>query len=428
MSRKENGCVPKLRFPEFGGEWENMPIGDLLREKLRPIAMDDETDYSLVTVKRRYGGIVSRGVLKGSSILVKSQFLLHENDFLISKRQIVHNACGVVPKEFEGSIVSNEYSILKPRNNCDIAFINYFSQQPIVSQSFLQSSIGIVIEKMLFNLNYWLKKRFLFPTLPEQQKIAACLTSLDSLISMESQKLDSLKEHKKGLMQNLFPAEGETVPKLRFPEFRRAGEWKATKLDKVVSYENGKAHENDIAETGKFVVVNSKFISTEGEVRKYTDHGFCIANAGDVLMVLSDVPNGRAIAKCYLVVSENCFTVNQRICKLTPKKIIGKMLFYTVNRNPYFLAFDDGIKQTNLRKEEVLECPIFLPPLPEQQKISSTLTSLDNLITAQTQKIEALKSHKKGLMQQLFPAATSGYKSEIHHPALSGHPSKKGGE
>ena len=121
-------------------------------------------------------------------------------------------------------------------------------------------------------------------------------------------------------------------------------------------------------------------------------------------MVLSDVPNGRAIAKCYFVESDDIYTVNQRICRIQPTNVNGRFLFYLLDRNPYFLDFDDGIKQTNLRKEDVLGCPLSCPPLQdEQQCIADCLTSLDVLITAEAQKLETLKTHKKGLMQQLFP-------------------------
>lgn len=167
--------------------------------------MDDEMEYALVTVKRRYGGVVSRKILKGKEIRVKSQFLIGGNDFLISKRQIVHDACGLVPAKLAGSIVSNEYSVLTAKIGCDIEFFNYFTQQPCVSDSFLQSSVGIVIEKMLFNLDWWLKLAFLFPSFAEQQRIAACLSSLDTWLSWQAQKLDCLKRHKQGLMQQLFP-------------------------------------------------------------------------------------------------------------------------------------------------------------------------------------------------------------------------------
>lgn len=195
------------------------------------------------------------------------------------------------------------------------------------------------------------------------------------------------------------------VPKLRFPEFRKSGEWEEKKLGEVADYENGKAHEQDIVESGKYIVVNSKFISSDSEVKKYTNTAFCIARKNDILMVLSDVPNGKAISKCYIVDENNLYTVNQRICKITPRKALGSMLFYRLNRNPYFLSFDDGVKQTNLRNEDVLNCPIVIPrDLEEQQKIADCLSSLDELIAGEGKKIELLKLHKKGLMQGLFPS------------------------
>lgn len=205
---REGKTRPRLRFPEFrkGPAWASIQIGDMLEEHARLIEMDDAEEYSLVTVKRRYGGVVARERLTGRSIKVKSQFIVKTNDFLISKRQIVHDACGLVPKDLDGSIVSNEYSVLMPKKGCDIAFFNYFSQQSAVSASFLQSSVGIVIEKMLFKLNAWLKLRFLFPSIDEQREIAKCLSFLDAQIIAESNQLAALKTHKQGLMQQLFPA------------------------------------------------------------------------------------------------------------------------------------------------------------------------------------------------------------------------------
>lgn len=205
---REGENQPHLRFSEFqkNAKWKIKKLSALLTGTPRPITMDDETQYSLVTVKRRYGGVVSREILKGKDIKVKSQFLVKADDFLISKRQIVHNACGLVPEELDGSIVSNEYSVLTPSRGCDVRFFNYFAQQPSVSQSFMQASVGIVIEKMLFNLDYWLNREFFFPGFEEQQRIADCLTSLDTLITTATQKLETLKTHKKGLMQQLFPS------------------------------------------------------------------------------------------------------------------------------------------------------------------------------------------------------------------------------
>ncbi|VVE43943.1 hypothetical protein PEP31012_04333 [Pandoraea eparura] len=208
---REGETVPRLRFPEFQGDegWKEYPVSAMLEEVLRPVKMDDDEDYTLVTVKRRYGGIVLREFLRGRNILVKSQFRIRKNDFLISKRQIVHCACGLVPEDYDGAIVSNEYTILKSRKNCDIGFFSYFSQQPIVSRSFLECSDGIVIEKMLFKPEQWLKKTFLFPGLQEQKKIAGCLSSLDELIAANDQNIETLKIHKNGLMRQLFPVPDE---------------------------------------------------------------------------------------------------------------------------------------------------------------------------------------------------------------------------
>lgn len=202
--------APRLRFPEFvKAAWESKTLGSLVSDTERPIVMDDETEYALVTVKRRYGGVVARKVLKGKAISVKSQFLIAADDFLVSKRQIVHDACGLVPAELAGSIVSNEYSVLTAKNGCDIHFFNYFTQQPCVSDSFLQSSAGIVIEKMLFKLDWWLKLAFPFPSSAEQRRIAACFSSLDAGLASQAQRLDGLKRHKQGLLQQLFPSLGE---------------------------------------------------------------------------------------------------------------------------------------------------------------------------------------------------------------------------
>lgn len=194
------------------------------------------------------------------------------------------------------------------------------------------------------------------------------------------------------------------IPELRFPEFTDDGDWKKLVINQVANYENGKAHEQNIVEEGAYVVVNSKFISSDGKVRKYTDNANCLANKDDILMVLSDVPNGKAIAKCFYVEENNKFTVNQRICKITATKVNSRILYYVLNRNSYLLSFDDGVKQTNLRNEDVLNCPVVLPKNPkEQSKISEFISSLDEVIEAHIQRLDLLNDHKRGLMQNLFP-------------------------
>jgi len=304
--------------------------------------------------------------------------------------------------EIEGCIYDGWFVLREYEEHFNKAFLLQLLNSEHLQKQYKRLSAGGIVQNISSEIVY--KTILAHTSFSEQQKIAACLSSLDEVITAESQKLEVLKDHKKGLLQNLLPQAGETVPKFRFKEFVDSGEWKETTLTQVADYENGKAHEQDIADDGEFIVVNSKFISQDGEVKKFANTAFLPATKGDVLMVLSDIPNGKAIAKCFFVEEDNRYTVNQRICRITPRDINSKILYYLLNRNQYFLAFDDGVKQTNLRKDDVLNCPLLIPEdTKEQDKIADTLSSVDDLIKAQIEKVEALQLHKKGLLQGLFP-------------------------
>lgn len=406
--REKQKLVPKLRFPEFreAGEWSKEKLGAVATLHKGKGISKAEIVANGVQPCIRYGelytiyGETIHETASSTNVDASELFLSKKNDVIIpasgeTKIDIAKASCVMN----DDIALGGDLNVIRSSQNG--IFLSYQLNGPLRLSIAKVAQGDTVVHLYLTQIE---RLDVLVPSPIEQKKIADCLASLDELITLEAQKLDTLKTHKKGLMQQLFPAEGETLPKLRFPEFLDAGEWEGKTLGQVAKYENGKAHEQDIAESGEFVVVNSKFISTEGEVRKFTDTAFCIAEKDDILMVLSDVPNGRAIAKCFLVDSDHLYTVNQRICKLTPYKAVSILLFYVLNRNSYFLAFDDGVKQTNLKKDDVLDCPILLPHnLKEQQKIADCLVSLDDLITAQTQQLAARKTHKKGLMQQFFP-------------------------
>ena len=178
--------------------------------------------------------------------------------------------------------------------------------------------------------------------------------------------------------------------------------WELVQLNDIVKFSNGKGHEQYIDDNGEYIVVNSKFISTNGEVKKYSNENLSPLRSGDITMVMSDIPNGRALAKCFLINEDNKYTLNQRICSLQSKKDNNKFLFYKLNRNKYFMKFNDGVNQTNLRKNEVLECPIELPPLEEQKKIVDILSTVDKKIVFVEENINATEELKKGLMQKLL--------------------------
>ena len=186
---------------------------------------------------------------------------------------------------------------------------------------------------------------------------------------------------------------------------RRKG-WLAKRLGDVCEYVNGKAHEQCIDENGRFIVINSKFISSEGAVFKRSQQALLLLHPGDIAMVLSDVPNGRALAKCYLVEEENAYTLNQRICLIRSTHFHPHFLFYQLNRNKYFLAFDNGENQTNMRLNQVLSCPLFLPPLLEQRAVAAELDSMSehvrHLQSIYEQKLKMLGELKRSLLHSAF--------------------------
>ena len=157
------------------------------------------------------------------------------------------------------------------------------------------------------------------------------------------------------------------------------------KLSEVTNFQNGKGHEKDISESGKFIVVNSKFISTNGQVLKYSDKQLVPLFEDDILIVMSDLPNGKVLSKTYLVKQNNKFTLNQRIGRITVKnksELLPKFVSYFLDRTRQLTKYDNKVDQTNLRKEQILEVFIPIPPLSEQARIVAILDKFDTLTTS----------------------------------------------
>ncbi|MGE9921046.1 restriction endonuclease subunit S [Limosilactobacillus reuteri] len=195
----------------------------------------------------------------------------------------------------------------------------------------------------------------------------------------------------------------QRVPNLRFKGF--TDDWEQRKLYEVADYRNGKAHEQHIYIHGNYIVVNSKFVSTSGKAKKYSDKLIEPLMKNEIAFVLSDVPNGKALARTFLVKRSQKYTLNQRVAGITPHPNMNSyFLFILMNRNPYFLKFDDGVGQTNLSKKDVEQFNENYPTKREQQKIGEIFVKLDSLLTLQQRKLDLLKQLKKGLLQKMFAA------------------------
>lgn len=199
FKNSELGAIP--------ARWSVKEIGEALSVVERPIKMADDQLYRRVTVRRRHGGVDLRDELPGADIKVKNQYLLEAGDFLISERQIVHGACGIVPEHLAGALVSNEYLVLQARESFDVPFFNYLVQLLKYAKLFLVCSQGVDIEKFLFKPKDWLKKRIPMPPLAEQQRIAEILATIEEKTNALQRKQSEYQNLKSGLMQKLLTGE-----------------------------------------------------------------------------------------------------------------------------------------------------------------------------------------------------------------------------
>jgi type I restriction enzyme S subunit len=180
-------------------------------------------------------------------------------------------------------------------------------------------------------------------------------------------------------------------------------DWEIKILGDIANFTNGQAHEQFIENDAKYIVINSKFVSSQGKIFKTSSVNLCPLKRGDIAMVMSDIPNGKALAKCFVVPRDNKYTLNQRICALRSVSVDNIFLSLIINRNKYYLSFDSGTGQTNLKKSDVLGCPIPIPQTIEEQKaIATVLSDTDKLIQALEKKIAKKQLIKKGAMQQLL--------------------------
>jgi len=251
-------------------------------------------------------------------------------------------------------------------------------------------------------------------SLAEQQKIADCLSSLDELIAAQARKVDALKTHKKGLMQQLFPREGETQPRLRFPEFRDTEDWEKSQLNRLTTKISDGIHTTPVYdENGEYAFINGNNlvngrVLVDGKTKRVSLHEFKKhrkpLNANTILMSINGTIGNLALFRNEQVV------LGKSACFINVDTDLADSFFIyyllqTGSVQSVFNAELTGSTIKNLSLGTIKNTAVSIPRLPEQQRIASFLFLLDDLITAQTQELETLKTHKKGLIQQLFPLA-----------------------
>ena len=280
-------------------------------------------------------------------------------DFIYSSNNLETGSIGL--NKYGKACISPVYSIFEPTGIADSDFLG----RRLVRKDFINAMVkwrqGVIYGQWRIHESDFLKIEIPVPSVVEQRKIGAYLDQLDRLITLHQRKCQ--------------------IDGCRF-QSPLAITWEQRKLGEVAKYRNGKAHENCIDESGKYIVVNSKFVSTNGTVKKHSNMQNEPLAQNEIAFVLSDVPNGRAIARTFLVEENDKYTLNQRIAGITSSEnTYPYFLHILMNRHPYFLAFDDGVKQTNLSVSDVLNFETYYPEYEEQKQIGEYFRNLDRLIT-----------------------------------------------
>jgi len=388
--------IPRLGVKPKG--WIETTFGDVLQVIQRPAKIKDNVKYQLVTAKRGRGGIVPRETLTGKKILTKIQYFVAKDDFLISKRQIVHGACGVVPSNLDGALVSGEYSVLRVKDGLLLKYLDYFSHSDYFQMACFQASVGVDVEKMIFDLKDWLKVKIYLPPIPEQTKILEILNTWDKAISLNEQLIAAKQQLKKGLMQQLLTGN------IRFKGFAHLPEWEFLEFGKIATVSSKKF--NPQLSTDDLPCVEMEHITQE---------------TGQILGHVSTLAQ-KSIKNCF-VSGQVLFgklrpylkkyarpdfdgVCSSEVWVLSGEKDIcdNRFLFYLVQTDRFISIANvsSGSKMPRADWDYVAKSVYSIPLPSEQSKIADILESLDKEIDLLTKKHTALKHQKKGLMQKLL--------------------------
>ncbi|WP_159518473.1 restriction endonuclease subunit S [Sunxiuqinia indica] len=419
--------IPELRFPAFvkDKDWEkkslidtadkkvkwsftggpfgsNLKASDYTKSGFRIIQLQNigdgefNDDYKIYASKEKADELLSCNIYAG--------------DIIISKMgDPVGRAC-IIPDSLKRCIMASDgIRLVVDEKLYSKYFIYSLINSNSIRESIEKKSTGSTRKRIgldeLRNINLYIPK-----SLKEQQKIASCLSSLDELIQVHTKKLEILKDHKKGLMQNLFLQEGEKVPKYRFPEFENKGNWVNDVLGNRGEFMGGgtPSKSNPAFWDGDFPWISSSDISEDsihqiGITRFITNDA--IKNSAtkvipeNSLLIVSRVGVGK------IAITTKEISTSQDFTNFIPEKDNVEFLgYYLKCKKDILLGFSQGMAIKGFTKDDIASLKLSFPTdIREQQKIASTLSALDNLILAQTEKIEQLKEHKIGLMQSLFP-------------------------
>lgn len=409
MRMNKKKIVPKLRFPEFGTSegWKKYKLRELADRITKKVG-----DNKLVTLSISAGiGFVSQAEKFSRDISGKqycNYIYLKKGEFSYNKgnSKTFPQGCIYELKEYDEAAVPNAFISFRFKENLVPSFYQGYFDSNFHGKQLVRFITSGARSDGLLNISPTDFFSIVLPTpvkKEEQQKIADCLSSIDDLIDAESRKLRALEKYKKGLMQKLFPAEGKTLPEWRFPEFQGCGEWKS--MGKACKMFSGGTPDTSKKEFygGTIPFIRSAEINKSSTELFITEEGFKnsstkMVKKGDILIALYGANSGE------VALSKIDGAINQAIlCLRHETNNVFVYHYFTHMKNWIISKYIQG-GQGNLSGQIIKSVNLYFPKAEEQQKIADFLSEIDTMITGQSNKVEQLKAHKKGLMQGLFPS------------------------
>ncbi|MFG1350957.1 restriction endonuclease subunit S [Xanthobacter autotrophicus] len=394
--------------------WTTLTFGDVLRVVERPVALDDDAEYQLVTAKRSRGGVVARSRLKGRDILTKTQFMIERDDFLMSNRQIIHGGCGLVPPALTGAIVSNEYSVLKPTSRLLIDYLAYLTHSIYFQQTCFHASVGVDVEKMIFDCERWLRFKLHLPPLPEQRRIAEVLSSVDEAIAATRVVIEQTRKVKQAVLERLLT---KGIGHTRFKQTEIGEipeEWALKSICDIALVKAGatpsRALHDRYFQGGAIPWVKTGDL-TDGVVGRTEEmitaaavaESSCeIHPAGTVLVAMYG--GFQQIGRSGIL--EQPSATNQAISalRICDETVLGPYLNCALVglRSKWRSVAASSRKDPNITKNDVLRFSIPVPPVTEQKKIVKILDGFENSQRAIDDSLTRLLECKSALMSDLL--------------------------
>lgn len=399
--------VPKRRFKEFesDGEWEEQTLTDFIKlyNGLTYSPNDVRKNGTLVL---RSSNIQSGEIINADNVYVASDKATSENvksgDIIVVVRNGSRSLIGkhaMVKGEMPNTVIGAFMSGMHSEHS---TFVNALLDTPKFGKE-IEKNMGATINQITGAM--FSKMNFKIPSGIEQDYIGRFFYSIDSLITLHQHKLDKLKNLKKSYLAELFPAEGERVPKRRFLGFK--GEWEERRLGEITTYRNGIGHEEKQSSFGKYELVNLNSISIDGGLKssgRFVEEASETLMKNDLVMVLSDVAHGDLLGRVAIIPENDKFVLNQRVALLRHNGSVDtKYLFSFINAHQkYFKLQGAGSSQLNLSRYSVENFEVVLPCIEEQKTIGVFFQKLDISITLQQQKLDKLNELKKAYLNELF--------------------------